>query len=135
MNNKEIENNAHAKFWKENNKYYLMLLLNKAYPFLTSTIFSAMYSGVFVIHASHTVCVNFFQRNGIIELEEYAGKWCIFLGSFKKSLFHFQNDLHGQPALTLAKQPQILGGYFWEFLVGVCRPLLQILTRFQTKKM
>ena len=26
------------------------------------------------------------------------------------------------------------GRYFWEFLVGVCRPVLQILTLFQTKK-
>ena len=26
------------------------------------------------------------------------------------------------------------GGDSWEFLVGVCRPVLQILTRFQTKK-
>ena len=26
------------------------------------------------------------------------------------------------------------GGYSWEFLVGLCRPVLQILTRFQTKK-
>ena len=25
------------------------------------------------------------------------------------------------------------GGYSWEFLVGVCRPVLQILTPFQTK--
>ena len=25
------------------------------------------------------------------------------------------------------------GVYFWEFLVGVCRPVLQILTLFQTK--
>ena len=25
-------------------------------------------------------------------------------------------------------------GYSWEFLVGVCRPVLQILTLFQTKK-
>ena len=25
------------------------------------------------------------------------------------------------------------GGYSWEFLVGVCRPVPQILTRFQTK--
>ena len=25
-------------------------------------------------------------------------------------------------------------GYSWEFLVGACRPVLQILTRFQTKK-
>ena len=36
-----------------------------------------------------------------------------FLESFKKSLFHFQNDLHGQPAVTLANQPQIPGGYFY----------------------
>ena len=27
------------------------------------------------------------------------------------------------------------GAYSWEFLVGVCRPVLQILTLFQTKKM
>ena len=26
------------------------------------------------------------------------------------------------------------GGYSWEFLMGVCCPVLQILTRFQTKK-
>ena len=26
------------------------------------------------------------------------------------------------------------GEYSWEFLVGVCRPVLQILTLFQTKK-
>ena len=26
------------------------------------------------------------------------------------------------------------GGYSWEFLVGVCRPVPQILTLFQTKK-
>ena len=26
------------------------------------------------------------------------------------------------------------GAYSWEFLVGVCRPVLQILTLFQTKK-
>ena len=27
------------------------------------------------------------------------------------------------------------GWYFWEFLVGVCRPVVHILTLFQTKKM
>ena len=26
-------------------------------------------------------------------------------------------------------------GYYWEFLVEMCRPVLQILTRFQTKKL
>ena len=25
------------------------------------------------------------------------------------------------------------GGYYWEFLVGVCRPVLRILSSFQTK--
>ena len=29
--------------------------------------------------------------------------------------------------------PEEGGGYSWEFLVGVCRPFLQILTLFQTK--
>ena len=32
-------------------------------------------------------------------------------------------------------RPQARGGYSCEFLVGVCRPVLQILTRFQTKKL
>ena len=26
------------------------------------------------------------------------------------------------------------GGYYWEFLVGVCRPVLRILSLFQSKK-
>ena len=30
--------------------------------------------------------------------------------------------------------PEEGGGYSLEFLVGVCRPVLQILTLFQTKK-
>ena len=30
--------------------------------------------------------------------------------------------------------PEREGGYYWEFLVGVCRSVLQILTLFQTKK-
>ena len=44
--------------------YYVTL--SKAYPLLPSAIFKAIYSGVFVIHASNTVCVNFSQRTGII---------------------------------------------------------------------
>ena len=35
----------------------------------------------------------------------------------------------GSSEMSLAQ-----GGYSWEFLVGVCRPGLQILTLFQTKK-
>ena len=36
---------------------------------------------------------------------------------------------------AVAMRPQARGGYSCEFLVGVCRPVLQILTRFQTKKL
>ena len=35
--------------------------------------------------------------------------------------------------LALSSRPT-LDPSSWEFLVGVCRPVLQILTRFQTKK-
>ena len=43
-----------------------------------------------------------------------------------------QNDCRGR---TKSKYPGGGGGgYSWEFLVGACRPVLQILTRFQTKK-
>ena len=41
---------------------------------------------------------------------------------------HFKNQL-GVSAIRLGP-----GGYSWEFLVGVRRPVLQILTLFQTKK-
>ena len=37
-------------------------------------------------------------------------------------------------ALLMGFGDQLAGGYSWEFLVGVCRPVLQILTRLQTKK-
>ena len=36
-------------------------------------------------------------------------------------------------APVLISHPRYLGGYSWELLVGVCRPVLQILTLFQTK--
>ena len=45
-------------------------------------------------------------------------QWLIPLGEFYRSL------LHTAPR----------GGYSWEFLAGVCRPVLQILTLSQTKK-
>ena len=45
-----------------------------------------------------------------------------FLKALTKSLFHFQNDLHGQPALTLAKQPQIPGGILLRILGGGVLP-------------
>ena len=44
----------------------------------------------------------------------------------------FLSDPNVQMSLCLA-QAQPPGGYSWEFLVGVCRPALQILTVFQTK--
>ena len=34
---------------------------------------------------------------------------------------------------TFLKSEKVPGGYSWEFLMGVCRPVLQILTQFQTK--
>ena len=37
-------------------------------------------------------------------------------------------------AQTRSTPSMIPGGYSWEFLVGVCRPVLEILTLFQTKK-
>ena len=39
-----------------------------------------------------------------------------------------------QSNLRFSRALESPGGYSWEFLVGVCRPVLQILTRFQTKK-
>ena len=44
-----------------------------------------------------------------------------------KSVNKMRND-----KLKLAKPPP--GEYSWEFLAGVCRPILQILTLFQTQK-
>ena len=41
------------------------------------------------------------------------------------------------PLILLGKNPALGAGggeYFWEFFVGVCRPVLQLLTLFQTKK-
>ena len=35
---------------------------------------------------------------------------------------------------TFLKSEKVPGGYSWEFFVGVCRPVLQILIRFQIKK-
>ena len=46
------------------------------------------------------------------------------------ALFDWQN--FGVSSITCKLDPGL--GYSWEFLVGVCRPVLQILTRFQTKK-
>ena len=68
--------------------YYVTL--NKAYPLLTSAIFKAIYSGVFVIHASHTVCVNFFQRTGIIGKKSMQASDGFFLKALKKAYFIFQ---------------------------------------------
>ena len=42
-----------------------------------------------------------------------------------------------QAVLGLLEQKDVVGvrgGYSWDFLVEVCRPVLQILTLFQTKK-
>ena len=49
------------------------------------------------------------------------------------------NSTKDLPGVYWRQSIQMLGGggrgvYSWEFLVGVCRPVLQILTLFQTKK-
>ena len=43
-------------------------------------------------------------------------------------------ELHFLHFASLLPFPPGGGGYSWEFLVGVCRPVLQILTLFQTKQ-
>ena len=57
-------------------------------------------------------------------MREYQPKWII-------QRYILSNDYHDM-IYTLLLTPG--GGYFWEFLVGVCRLVLQILTLSQTKK-
>ena len=47
------------------------------------------------------------------------------------SVNHFSFQVCCKSRRQVSRPP---GRYSWEFLVGVCRPVLQILTRFQTKK-
>ena len=48
-------------------------------------------------------------------------------------IYHLCQDKRKLKLFTKATPSVSRGGYFWEFLVGVCHPVLQILTLFQTK--
>ena len=65
-------------------------------------------------------CVNLILRR-----TENLGEWSI-------SLVREKTKLSFTSQLVVTRPPR--GGYSWEFLVRVCRPVLQILTIFQTKK-
>jgi len=63
------------------------------------------------------------------------GICCPILG--EKTLikhFNLEHNMKDKPRKRLIQMSFELGGYSWEFLVGVCHPVLQILTLFQTKK-
>ena len=64
-------------------------------------------------------CVNLILRR-----TETFGEWSISLVREKTKLSFISQ-------LVVSRSP---GGYSWEFLVRVCRPVLQILTLFQNKK-
>ena len=48
-------------------------------------------------------------------------------------IYHLCHDKRKLKLFTKATPSVSRGGYFWEFLVGVCHSVLQILTLFQTK--
>ena len=59
--------------------------------------------------------------------------------SFNPSLKYLFSPITSWNIYSMQKRKNMFnpfppGGYSWEFLVGVCRPVLQILTLFQTKK-
>ena len=67
-------------------------------------------------------CVNLILRR-----TEDFGEWSISLVREKTKL-SFISQL-------VVSRPPPPGGYYWEFLVGVCRPVLQILTLISDQKM
>ena len=63
------------------------------------------------------------------------GICCPILG--EKTLikqFKRERKMNEKPRKRLIQMSFEPGGYSWKFLVGVCRPVLQSLTLFQTKK-
>ena len=52
-------------------------------------------------------------------------------GKHKKRVYNWKRSLKGMILLSCFPGGR---GYSWELLVGVSRPVLQILTLFQTKK-
>ena len=80
---------------------------------------------------------------------EEVGNWLESLGLAEYKERFAKNDIQGEELLGLDRNdlkvcihircqyidaPLVLGEYTWEFLVRVCRPVLQDLTQFQTKK-
>ena len=77
-----------------------------------------------------------------------GGRWCYYfsLNPGRVALWIYRKGVYCQnlcrpglyqtifQQLYLAKLLWTPGGYSWEFLVGVCCLVLQILTRFQTKE-
>ena len=60
---------------------------------------------------------------------------CALIFTLRSGVIRLQLYLASTTKVALAnKTDHIPGGYSWEFLVGVCRPILQILTLFQIKK-
>ena len=79
------------------------------------------------------------ERETISRVVYKASCWdCqeFYIGKTKRS-FNDRKTEHLNPLLvtiTHLQLPPVGGEYYWEFLVGVCRPVLQILTLLQTKK-
>ena len=53
---------------------------------------------------------------------------------YQKSVDRSVVNLEYSKKKKLEQEMAPAGGYSWEFLLGVCRPVLQMLTQFQTKK-
>ena len=67
-------------------------------------------------------------------LSPLNGSICPLYSSLCLKNYHF---FHSYDSTTITRgllQTRQGGGCPWEFLVGLCRPVLQILTRFQKKK-
>ena len=71
-------------------------------------------------------------------LSPLNGSICPLDSSLRLVDYHF---FHSYDSTTITRgllqtrqEPKFPRGCPWEFLVGLCRPVLQILTRFQTKK-
>ena len=76
---------------------------------------------------AHGRCDSCACVNLILRRTENLGGWSISLVREKRKLSFISQ-------LVVTRPPPPPGGYSWEFLVRVCRPVLQILTLFQTKK-
>ena len=71
-------------------------------------------------------------------LSPLNGSICPLDGSLRLVDYHFFHSYDSttftRGLLQTRQEPKFPRGCPWEFLVGLCRPVLQILTRFPTKK-